>query len=92
MFEEAEQIVKEVKKDFGFLEDQREIVKQKRRRDDEVFRFTGIIPLEQRKSERLSNTKPKYSYKDLERVEGFAEFDDEKDPVGKNCNNLNENY
>lgn len=56
--------------------------KRKRQRSDEIFRFTGFIPSERRKSERLSNVKPKYSYTDLEKVEGFADFENEdKDPV-----------
>lgn len=71
-----------MREDLGdYLQPKRMKVKHKRKTDDELFRFTGMISLERRKSERLSNTKPKYSYRDLDKVEGFESFDNDKDPV-----------
>lgn len=60
---------------------------KKKTRGDETFRFTGYIPLERRKSSRLSKETPQYTYQDLPDEDGKRaprsgdEIDDLEDVV-----------
>lgn len=72
----------EVNNDLGdFLAAPKVVYRQKRKRDDETYQFNGIIPSERRKSARLMNVTPRYSYDDLEKIEGLEDQNNDKDPV-----------
>lgn len=48
--------------------------RKRKQRDDDTFRFSGYIPLEKRKSARLSKLAPEYNYTDLPEEDGKINY------------------